>query len=139
MSRREKKRKGSDLPALTGCAEYSCMTPMAAISYLSINGFLLGPSIKEQTLAAEAQKLAGSMDCTFSPDLMQLFVDSETNGEIGCCCAIIRRLYEKWHMDIPEPIQAIISISEVREAFLRMTAEQLSILLSSDPEGDPFH
>ena len=138
MSRRRKKRKGADLPALAGCAEYSCMTPMAAINYLSINGFLLGPSIKEQSLAAEAQKLAGSLTCTFSPDLRQLFIACEADGETGCCWTIIRHLYEKWHTDIPEPIQAIISIPEVREVFLRMTAEQLNILLSFDPEGEPF-
>ena len=42
MKRKHKKRKGTDLPVLAGCAEYSGMTPMAAINYLSINGFLLG-------------------------------------------------------------------------------------------------
>ena len=138
MSRRKKKRKGAELPVQVGCAEYSYMTPMAAINYLSINGFLLGPSIKELTLAAEAQKLAGSMDCSFSPDLRQFFIACEANGETGCCWAIIRHLYEKWHIAIPKPIQAFISIPEVWEAFLRMTAEQLSILLSSDTEGDPY-
>ena len=95
MSRRKKKRKGANLPVTAGCAEYSCMTPMAAINYLS-------------------------------------------DGETGCCWAIIRHLYEKWHIAIPKPIQAFISIPEVWEAFLRMTAEQLSILLSSDTEGDPY-
>ena len=138
MSRRKKKRKGADLPVQAGCAEYNGMTPMAAINYLSINGFLLGPSIKEQTLAAEAQKLAGSMDCSFPPDLRRFFIACEADGETGCCWAIIRHLYEKWHIAIPKPIQAFISIPEVWEAFLRMTAEQLSILLSSDTEGDPY-
>lgn len=138
MSRRKKKRKNVDLPMAAGCADYSCMTPMAAINYLSINGFLLGPSIKEQTLAAEAQKLAGSMDCSFSPDLRRFFIACEADGETGCCWAIIRHLYEKWHIAIPKPIQAFITIPEVWEAFLRMTAEQLSILLSSDTEGDPY-
>ena len=138
MSRRKKKRKGANLPVQVGCAEYSCMTPMAAINYLSINGFLLGPSIKEQTLAAEAQKLAGGMDCTFSPDMRRFFIACEADGETGCCWAIIRHLYEKWHIAIPKPIQAFISIPEVWEAFLRMTAEQLNILLASDMEGEPF-
>ena len=138
MSRRKKKRKGAALPVQAGCAEYSCMTSAAAINYLSINGFLLGPSIKEQTLAAEAQKLAGSMDCSFSPDLRRFFIACEADGETGCCWAIIRHLYEKWHIAIPKPIQAFISIPEVWEAFLRMTAEQLNILLASDMEGEPF-
>ncbi len=138
MSRRKKKRKNADLPVTSGCAEYSGMTPTAAINYLSINGFLLRSSIKEQTLAAEAQTLAGNMDCTFSPDLRQLFISCEANGETGCCWAIIRHLYEKWHIDMPVSIQAFVSIPEIWEAFLRMTAEQLSILLFSDPEGDPF-
>ena len=138
MKRKHKKRKSTDLPVLAGCTEYSCMTPMAAINYLSINGFLLGPSIKEESLAAEAQKLAGGMDCTFSPDLRQFFIACEADGETGCCWATIRYLYEKWHIAIPKPIQAFISIPEVWEAFLRMTAEQLSILLSSDAEGDPY-
>ena len=138
MSRRKKKRKSADLPVLAGCAEYSGMTPMAAINYLSINGFLLGPSITEQTLAAGAQKMAGGMDCTFSPDLRQFFIACEADGETGCCWATIRYLYEKWHIAIPKPIQAFISIPEVWEAFLRMTAEQLNILLASDMEGEPF-
>ena len=62
----------------------------------------------------------------------------EADGETGCCWAIIRHLYEKWHIAIPKPIQAFISIPEVWEAFLRMTAEQLNILLASDMEGEPF-
>ena len=138
MKRKHKKRKGADLPVLAGCAEYSYMSPTAAINYLSINGFLLGPSIKEQTLAAEAQKLAGSMDCSFSPDMRRFFIACEADGKTGCCWAIIRHLYEKWHIAIPKPIQAFISIPEVWEAFLRMTAEQLNILLASDMEGEPF-
>ena len=138
MKRKHKKRKSTDLQVLAGCAEDSCMTPMAAINYLSINGFLLGPSIKEESLAAEAQKLAGGMDCTFSPDLRQFFIACEADGETGCCWATIRYLYEKWHIAIPKPIQAFISIPEVWEAFLRMTAEQLNILLASDMEGEPF-
>ena len=138
MKRKHKKRKNADLPVLAGCTDYSYMNPMAAINYLSINGFLLGPSIKEESLAAEAQKLAGSMDCSFSPDLRQFFIACEADGETGCCWTIIRHLYEKWHIAIPKPIQAFISIPEVWEAFLRMTAEQLSILLSSDTEGDPY-
>ena len=60
MKRKHKKRKNADLPVLAGCTHYSYMNPMAAINYLSINGFLLGPSIKEESLAAEAQKLAGA-------------------------------------------------------------------------------
>ena len=138
MKRKHKKRKNADLPVLAGCTHYSYMNPMAAINYLSINGFLLGPSIKEESLAAEAQKLAGGMDCTFSPDLRQFFIACEADGETGCCWAIIRHLYEKWHIAIPKPIQAFISIPEVWEAFLRMTAEQLNILLASDMEGEPF-
>ena len=101
MSRRKKKRKSADLPVLAGCAEYSCMTPMAAINYLSINGFLPGPSIKEQTLAAEAQKLAGSMDCSFSPDLRRFFIACEADGETGCCWTIIRHLYENGTSPFP--------------------------------------
>ena len=78
------------------------------------------------------------MDCTFSPDLRRFFIACEADGETGCCWAIIRHLYEKWHIAIPKPIQAFITIPEVWEAFLRMTAEQLSILLASDTEGDPY-
>lgn len=58
MSRRHKKRKAGDLSVVSGCSEYSYMSPSAAISYLSINGFLMGMSIREQHLADEAQKLA---------------------------------------------------------------------------------
>ena len=39
---------------------------------------------------------------------------------------------------MPKHIQAFASIPEVWEVFLRMTAEQVSILLASDTEGDPF-
>ena len=89
-------------------------------------------------MADEAQKLAGSMDCSFSPDLRQLFIACEANGETDSCLSIIRFLYEKWHIDMPKHIQAFASIPEVWEVFLRMTAEQVSILLASDTEGDPF-
>ena len=138
MSRRHKKRKAGYLSVVSGCSEYSFMSPSAAISYLSINGFLMGMSIREQHMADEAQKLAGSMDCSFSPDMRQLFVACEANGETDSCLSIVRFLYEKWHIDMPKHIQAFASIPEVWEVFLRMTAEQVSILLASDTEGDPF-
>ena len=78
------------------------------------------------------------MDCSFSPDLRRLFIACEDSIEYDVCFTIIRFLYLQWHVRMPKTIRAFAAIPEVWKEFLRITAEQVNILLASDPEGDSF-
>ena len=106
--------------------------------FLSTNGYLFGTQPNTSRLSAEAQKLAAEMDCSFSPDLRRLFIACEDSGEYDACFSIIQYLYQIWHVQIPKSIRAFAAIPEVWKEFLRITAEQVNILLASDPEGDSF-
>ena len=106
--------------------------------FLSTNGYLFGTQPNTTRLAGEAQKLAAEMDCSFSPDLRRLFISCEDSGEYDACFTIIRFLYRQWHVRMPKTIRAFAAIPEVWKEFLRITAEQVNILLTSDPEGDSF-
>lgn len=106
--------------------------------FLSTNGYLFGTQPNATRLSAEAQKLAAEMDCSFSPDLRRLFIACEDSSEYDVCFTIIRFLYRQWHVRMPKTIRAFAAIPEVWKEFLRITAEQVNILLASDPEGDSF-
>ena len=109
-----------------------------AVHFLSTNGYLFGTQPNATRLSAEAQKLAVEMDCSFSPDLRRLFIACEDSSENDACFTIIRFLYRQWHVRMPKTIRAFAAIPEVWKNFLRITAEQVNILLASDPEGDSF-
>lgn len=109
-----------------------------AVHFLSTNGYLFGTQPNTTRLAGEAQKLAAEMDCSFSPDLRRLFTVCEKSGEYEACFTFVRFLYRKWHVRMPKIIRAFAAIPEVWKEFLRITAEQVNILLASDPEGDSF-
>ena len=106
--------------------------------FLSTNGYLFGTQPNITRLSAEAQKLAAEMDCSFSPDLRLLFITCEDAGEYDTCFTIIQFLHRQWHVRMPKTIRAFAAIPEVWKEFLRITAEQVNILLASDPEGDSF-
>ena len=106
--------------------------------FLSMNGYLFGTQPNATRLAGETQKLAAEMDCSFSPDFRRYFVACEDSGEYDACFSIIRYLYQIWHVRMPKTIRAFAAIPEVWKEFLRITAEQVNILLASDPEGDSF-
>ena len=106
--------------------------------FLSMNGYLFGIQHNAARLAGEAQKLAAEMDCSFSPDLRRLFIVCEDSGEYNACFTIIRFLYRQWHVRMPKTIRAFAAIPEVWKEFLCITADQVNILLASDPEGDSF-
>ena len=106
--------------------------------FLSTNGYLFGIQPNITRLSAEAQKLAAEMDCSFSPDLRRLFIACEDSGEYDACFTIIRFLYRQWHVRMPKTIRAFAAIPEVWKEFLCITADQVNILLASDPEGDSF-
>ncbi len=106
--------------------------------FLSTNGYLFGTQPIATRLAGEAQKLAAEMDCSFSTDLRRLFIACEDSGEYGACFTIIRFLYRQWHVRMPKTIRAFAAIPEVWKEFLRITAQQVNLLLASEPEGEPF-
>jgi hypothetical protein len=106
--------------------------------FLSTNGYLFGTQPNITRLAGEAQMLAAEIDCSFSPDLRRLFIDCQDGGKFDACFTIIQFLYRQWHVRMPKIIRAFAAIPEVWKEFLRITAEQVNILLASDPEGDSF-
>ena len=106
--------------------------------FLSTNGYLFGTQPNTTRLVGEAQKLAAEMDCSFSPDLRRLFIACEDSGEYDACFTIIRFLYRQWHVRMPKTIRAFAAIPEVWKEFIRITTQQVNILLASDTEGEPF-
>lgn len=109
-----------------------------ATRFLKSKEYLVSNQPDTMRLRGEAVELAVNISDSFSPDFRRYFVACEDSGEYDACFSIIRYLYQIWHVRMPRSIRAFAAIPEVWKEFLRITAEQVNILLASDPEGDSF-
>ena len=109
-----------------------------ATRFLKSKEYLVSNQPDTMRLRGEAVELAVNISDSFSPDFRRYFVACEDSGEYDACFSIIRYLYQIWHVRMPKTIRAFAAIPEVWKEFLRITAEQVNILLASDPEGDSF-
>ena len=114
------------------------MNLLAAIRYLCGKGLLFGMEPNHVRLSQMARTLAAELECSMSYDMQRMFLDCAAAQETVCCYAIVRQMYRKCHIHFSKEIRAIAAIPGAWREFLRMTADQLNILLASDPEGEPF-
>ena len=109
-----------------------------ATRFLKSKEYLVSNQPNTMRLRGEAVELAVNISDSFSPGFRRYFVACEDSGEYDICFSIIRYLYQLWHVRMPKSIRAFAAISEVWKEFLRITAQQVNLLLASDPEGEPF-
>ena len=109
-----------------------------ATRFLKSKEYLVSNQPNTMRLRGEAVELAVNISDSFSPDFRRYFVACEDSGEYDTCFSIIRYLYQLWRVRMPKSIRAFAAISEVWKEFLRITAQQVNLLLASEPEGEPF-
>ena len=109
-----------------------------ATRFLKSKEYLVSHQPDTLRLRGEAVELAVNISDSFSPDFRRYFVACEDSREYDACFSIIRYLYQLWRVRMPKSIRAFAAIPEVWKEFLRITAQQVNILLASDPEGEPF-
>ena len=109
-----------------------------AVRFLKSKDYLVSHQPNTPLLRGEAIELAVNISDSFSPDFRRYFVACEDSGEYDTCFSIIRYLYQLWRVRMPKSIRAFAAISEVWKEFLRITAQQVNLLLASEPEGEPF-
>lgn len=109
-----------------------------ATRFLKSKEYLFSNQPDTMRLRGEAVELAVNISDSFSPDFRRYFVACEDSGEYDACFSIIRYLYQIWHVRMPRSIQAFAAIPEVWKEFLRITAQQVNLLLASEPEGESF-
>ncbi len=109
-----------------------------ATRFLKSKEYLVSHQPNTTRLRGEAVELAVNISDSFSPDFRRYFVACEDSGEYDVCFSIIRYLYQIWHVRMPRSIRAFAAIPEVWKEFLRVAAQQVNLLLASDPEGEPF-
>ncbi len=106
--------------------------------FLKSKGYLVSNQPNTPRLRGEAIELAVNISDSFSPDFRRYFVACEESREYDACFSIIRYLYQLWRVRMPKSIRAFAAIPEVWKEFLRITTQQMNILLASEPEGEPF-
>ena len=109
-----------------------------AARFLKSKDYLVSNQPNTLRLRGEAVELAVNISDSFSLDFRRYFVACEESGECDACFLIIRYLYQLWRVRMPKSIRAFAAISEVWKEFLRITAQQVNLLLASEPEGEPF-
>lgn len=114
------------------------MDMVQATRFLKTKEYMVSNQPNTTRLRGEAVELAVNISDSFSPDFRRYFVACEESGEYDACFSIIRYLYQLWRVRMPKSIRAFAAISEVWKEFLRITAQQVNLLLASEPEGEPF-
>ena len=109
-----------------------------AMRFLKSKEYLVSNQPNTTRLRGEAVELAINISDSFSQDFRRYFVACEDSGEYDACFSIIRYLYQLWHVRMPRSIRAFAAIPEVWKEFLRITAQQVNLLLASEPEREPF-
>ena len=109
-----------------------------AMRFLKSKEYLVSNQPNTTRLRGEAVELAVNINDSFSQDFRRYFVACEDSGEYDACFSIIRYLYQLWHVRMPRSIRAFAAIPEVWKEFIRITTQQVNILLASDTEGEPF-
>ena len=110
----------------------------SATKFLTAKEYLLGGKPNSPRLRGEATEMAVNLSDSFSPDFRRYFVTCETLGESDVCFSIIRYLYRLCDAQMPKTIRAFAAHPEVWREYLRITTEQVNLLLSPFSEGDPF-
>jgi hypothetical protein len=114
------------------------MDPVRATRSLAAKEYLIGGKPNTLRIRGKATEMAADLSDSFSPDFLQYFTLCEASGEFDVCFSIIRHLYRLCDAPTPKTIRAFAANPEVWREYLRITAEQMNILHTFDPEGDPF-
>lgn len=114
------------------------MDSASATKFLTAKGFLLGGKPNSLRLRGEATEMAVDLRDSFSPDFLRYFITCEALGEFDVCFSIIRHIYRLCNAPMTKTLRAFAANREVWREFLRITAEQVNLLLSPYSEGDPF-
>lgn len=114
------------------------MDPVRATRYLAAKEYLIGGKPNTLRIRGKATEMAADLCDSFSQDFLQYFITCEVSGKADICFSIIRHLYRLCDAPTPKTIRAFAANPEVWREYLRITAEQMNILHTFDPEGDPF-
>lgn len=109
-----------------------------ATKFLTAKEYLVGGKPNTLRLRGDATEMAVDLSDSFSPDLRRYFIACEALGEYDVCFSIIRHLCRLCDAKTPKTIRAFAAHPEASREYLRITAEQVNLLLSPYSEGDPF-
>lgn len=110
----------------------------SATKFLTAKEYLVGGKPNTLRLRGDATEMAVDLSDSFSPDLRRYFIACEAFGKYDVCFSIIRHLFRLCDAKTPKTIRAFAAHPEASREYLRITAEQVNLLLSPYSEGDPF-
>ena len=111
----------------------------SAIHFLSINGYIIGKQLNYNKLTTDAVELATELFFSDIEKLSSTFLICEAKGDVTECYEIVRALYRRHRIRLPEKIRAFAAVPWLWKEYLRMVTNQLTILLDVCEESDQIY
>ena len=111
----------------------------SAIHFLSINGYIIGKQLNYNKLTTDAVELATELFFSDIEKLSSTFLICEAKGDVSECYELVRSLYRRHQIRLPEKIRAFAAVPWLWKEYLRMVTNQLTILLDICEESDQIY
>ena len=111
----------------------------SAIHFLSINGYIIGKQLNYNKLTTDAVELATELFFSDIEKLSSTFLVCEAKGDVTECYELVRSLYRRHRIRLPEKIRAFAAVPWLWKEYLRMVTNQLTILLDICEESDQIY
>ncbi|MBQ9187729.1 MAG: hypothetical protein IJ138_00230 [Clostridia bacterium] len=111
----------------------------SAIHFLSINGYIIGKQLNYNKLTTDAVELATELFFSDIEKMSSTFLVCEAKGDVAECYELVRALYRRHRIRLPEKIRAFAAVPWLWKEYLRMVTNQLTILLDVCEESDQIY
>ena len=111
----------------------------SAIHFLSINGYIIGKQLNYNKLTSDAVELAAELFFSDIEKMSSTFLVCEAKGDVAECYELVRALYRRHRIRLPEKIRAFAAVPWLWKEYLRMVTNQLTILLDICEESDQIY
>ena len=111
----------------------------SAIHFLSINGYIIGKQLNYNKLTTDAVELATELFFSDIKKLSSTFLVCDAKGDVTECYELVRALYRRHRIRLPEKIRAFAAVPWLWKEYLRMVTNQLTILLDICEESDQIY
>lgn len=111
----------------------------SAIHFLSINGYIIGKQLNYNKLTTDAVELATELFFSDIEKMSSTFLVCEAKGDVTECYELVRALYRRHRIRLPEKIRAFAAVPWLWKEYLRMVTNQLTILLDICEESDQIY
>ena len=111
----------------------------SAIHFLSMNGYIIGKQLNYNKLTSDAVELAAELFFSDIEKMASTFLVCEAKGDVTECYEIVRALYRRHRIRLPEKIRAFAAVPWLWKEYLRMVTNQLTILLDICEESDQIY